>query len=196
MTPPDRAPRSRLAGVAFLACCIATTAMPAAAETADRQAPTTVESDRMHYDDTTRVNVFTGNVVLNRGTLQIRSDQLALRQDLDGFQYGTASGRPATFRQKRDGVDEWIQGHAQELEYDGKKETVRLLREARISRTQGPRMLDEIEGGLIVYDMRTEQFNVEGSAATAPGGRVRVTILPRETDAPLKPAPPPAGGRQ
>ena len=41
-----------------------------------------------------------------------------MRQDADGFSYGVAYGKPATFRQKRDGRDEYIEGFADRLEYD------------------------------------------------------------------------------
>jgi lipopolysaccharide export system protein LptA len=155
---------------------------PAAwADLADRFQPTTVEADRMQYDDATKVNVFTGNVMLSRGTIRIRSDRMVLRQDAEGFQFGTATGKPATFRQKREGVDEWMEGQAEELEYDGRRETVRLVGNATVRRTQGGRVMDEIEGGLIVYDTRAEQFAVEGSPAGATtGGRVRITIQPRQ----------------
>jgi lipopolysaccharide export system protein LptA len=173
---------------AILASGLATATPPASAEKTDRQAPTVVESDRMEYDEKTQINVFTGNVVLNRGTLQIRGDRLVLRQDPEGFQYGTATGRLASFRQKRDGLDEWIHGKAEELQYDTRKETLRLLRQAQVRRTQSTRTLDDIEGALIIYDTVAEQFTVEGASGTAPGGRVRATIQPREADAPATPS--------
>jgi len=193
----SRTLRAALLRVAAATALVVPFAPQAAAEQADRLQPTTVEADRMQYEEATKTNVFTGNVVLMRGTIRITSDRMVLRQDADAFQYGTATGRPATFRQKRDGIDEWIEGYAEELEYDGRKETVRLLRSAKVRRTQGARVMDEIEGGLIVYDLRTEQFAVDGSPAGTPsGGRVRVTIQPRDDAAspssPPKPAPKPA----
>jgi lipopolysaccharide export system protein LptA len=177
---PGLRPARRLQALLLALACCGFLPTTASAELADRDQPTTVEAERMQYDDTTRTNVFSGNVVLNRGTLRIRSDRMVLRQDAAGFQTGTATGRPATFRQKREGTDEWVEGQAEELEYDGRRETVRLLRDARVRRTQGSQVLDEIEGGLIVYDTRAEQFAVEGSPAGAlTGGRVRITIQPR-----------------
>jgi lipopolysaccharide export system protein LptA len=197
---PRVARRSTVAASVAVPACLAsllalTLAMlpPAVAQLSDRESPTTVESDRMQYDDRTQVNTFIGNVVLNRGTLQIRSDRMVLRQEADGFQTGTATGRPVTFRQKREGVDEWIQGQAEELVYDGRKETMRLLRQARVWRTQGARTVDEIEGALIVYDLAAERVEVEGAGADAPGGRVRVTIQPRAPDGPTSAGPGAAG---
>jgi lipopolysaccharide export system protein LptA len=181
-----------------LALCLAWPAPRAFAERADRDKPTNVEADRATYDDLKQVTVFTGNVVLTKGTIMIRGDRLVLRQDPDGFQFGTATGRPATFRQKRDGVEQWIDGQGEELEYDGRDETVRLVRQAKMRRTEGSRVVDDIEGALIVYDSRTEQFNVEGGAATGPGtsggGRVRVTIQPRTPESAAPAATPTAPG--
>ncbi|MFZ9406232.1 MAG: lipopolysaccharide transport periplasmic protein LptA [Burkholderiaceae bacterium] len=153
----------------------------AQAERADRFQPIQVESDRMQYDDIKQVNVFTGQVVLTRGTLVLRSDQLVLRQDPEGYAHGTATGQLARFRQKRDGLNEWIEGQGEELIYDGKAETLRILRKAQVRRLDGSRLLDEIEGASILYDSRSEHYTVEGAGARAPAGsgRVRVTIQPR-----------------
>lgn len=174
---------TRLIAALIVALACAT----AGAERADRFKPTNVEADRMQYDDVKQVNVFTGNVVLTRGTITIRGDKMVLRQDPEGYQFGTAVGNPATFRQKRDGVDQWIEGRAEELEYDGRNETVRLIRDAKVRRTEDGRTVDEMTGGLIVYDTRSERVAVEGGTGPDSSGRVRVTIQPRT------PEPAPAG---
>lgn len=164
----------------------------AQAERSDRFQPIEVESDRMQYDDVKQVNVFSGRVVLTRGTLVLRADQLVLRQDPAGYAQATASGQPARFRQKRDGLDEWVEGQAEELIYDARAETMRLLRRAQVRRLAGSRLLDDIEGASILYDSRSERYTVDGAPATSPGdgGRVRITIQPR-----LTPEGPPKGTR-
>jgi len=156
---------------------------PVLAERADRYKPTQVEADRMRYDDLKQINVFEGTVVLTKGTITLRADRLVLEQDPEGYQHGTATGKLAAFRQKREGLDEWIEGQAEEIVYDGKTETVRLVGRAKVRRLAGSQLADEIDGAVIVYDSRTEQFNVDGSpAGSAAGGRVRVTIQPRVED--------------
>jgi lipopolysaccharide export system protein LptA len=172
---------------------------PAFAERADRDKPVNIEADSMQYDDSKQVNVFNGNVTLTKGTILIRADRLVLRQDPEGNQHGTAYGNPASFRQKRDGVDEFIVGTGQQLVYDGKSEIVRLEQRATLKRLQSERVTDEVHGNLIVYDSRSEFFDVRsGGPASAtpenPGGRVRVVIQPKSppaaeaTPAPLTPA--------
>lgn len=182
---PSGVPLALVLAVAF-ACA------PSLAERADRYKPTQVEADRMQYDDLKQVTVFTGSVVMTKGTMVLRGDQVVLVQDPEGYQHGTATGKLASFRQKRDGVDEWVEGYGEKIEYDGKSETVRLTGKARVRRLEGTRVVDEIDGAVIVYDSRTEQFSVEGGTASGPtaagGGRVRIVIQPRLGD-PAKPAP-------
>jgi len=158
-------------------------AAPALGERADRYRPTNVESDKLQYDDLKQISIFTGAVVLTRGTITLKGDRLILSQDPEGYQRGTATGRLASFRQKRDGVDEWVEGYAEDIEYDGKTEKVRLTRKAKVRRLEGTRVVDEIDGAVIIYDSLTEQFEVDGrtpAGPPAPGsGRVRVVIQPR-----------------
>lgn len=196
-----RLPLVRL-GAALL-CALAAGQAPA--EKADRTKPLQVEADRLEYDDLKQVNVFIGNVTLTKGTLTIRGDRIVVRQDPEGYQFGDAYGKPATFRQKRDGPgtagtngpatagDQWIEGWGNRLEYDGRHETVRLHERAALRRLDGERVTDEVYGSLITYDSRTEFFTVDGGgqpAATAnnPQGRVRVVIQPRQAE-PAAPAP-------
>ena len=167
--------------------------MPASAERADRYKPTQVDADRMQYDDLKQVNVFSGAVVLTKGTITLRADRLVLEQDPEGYQHGTAVGKLATFRQKRDGLDEWIEGQAETIVYNGRTETVTLTGRAKVRRLEGTRVADEIDGAVIVYDSRTEQFDVDGSSGKArsgsANGRVRVIIAPRLGE------PPPPGAQ-
>jgi lipopolysaccharide export system protein LptA len=157
---------------------------PALAEREDRYKATNVEADRMDYDDLKQVNVFTGSVVLTKGTITLRADRLILRQDPEGYQHATADGEPASFRQKRDGLDEWVEGYGEHVRYDGRTETLHLTGKARVRRLDGTRVIDEIEGAVIVYDSRTERFSVDGAAGPAvPNGRVKVVIQPRLDDA-------------
>lgn len=165
--------------VACLAC------VPALAEKADRTRPINIEADRMQYDDLEQITVFTGSVVLTKGTILLRADKLVLRQDPAGYQYGTATGNLAFFRQKREGVDQYVEGQARQIDYDGKLETFHLQQQAMLRRTEAGRIVDEVHGSDIVYESRSEFFTVEGArgaGATAgnPAGRVRVVIQPRE----------------
>ena len=159
----------------------------AAGERADRLKPLQVESDQPgKIDLLNQFVVFNGNVVVTKGTMLIRAARIEVRETPDGYHSAMAlgaPGRPATFRQKRDGVDETIEGEAERLEVDGKANLIKFIGNASVRRLRGAQVADEIAGQLVSYDSLSEVFNVSGGApatATNPGGRVRAVLTPRE----------------
>jgi lipopolysaccharide export system protein LptA len=179
------------------ALALAAGAGPALAEKADRSKPMNVEADVGRYDDVKQVGVFSGNVVVTKGTIQLRAGQIEVRQTPEGYQSGVATATPgklASFRQKRDGVDETIEGQADRIEYDSRSDTVRFVGHAVVRRLRDGKVADETTGSLITYDNAAEVFSVAGgTAASSPGnpsGRVRAVLTPR--DAPAS-APRPGG---
>jgi lipopolysaccharide export system protein LptA len=174
---------------------LAALATVAGAEKADREKPVNLEADRVTIDDGKRLAIFEGNVVLTQGTLVIRGNRMEVHQDKEGFKSGVTWGSPAHFRQKREGFDEYIEGWAERLEYDGRVQFMQMFNRALLTRGQ-----DEIRGNYISYDGRTEFFQVTGGGAQAaapdnPDGRVRAVIQPKPKEAAasppvdLKPAP-------
>ncbi len=193
-TPASRTARSWTVGL-----LLATTAIAAMAERADRNQPMQIESDALRYEDRTQQSTFTGNVVVTKGTIVLRGARLEVRQDNAGHQSGTMFSEPgklAFFREKRDGVNEFIEGKAETIEYDSQNDTVRLLRRAEMRRLAGATPLDEVMGSVIVYNNRTEVYTVDGSPraagapSAAPGGRVRAILAPRNAASASEPAVP------
>ena len=171
--------RARAAAVLYLAAVWALTSGSALAERADRDKPINIESDSMISDGAKKVSTFEGTVVLVQGSLIIRADRIVVRQDGDGFYYGVASGKPATFRHKREGYGEYIDGEAFRIEYDNKLERVEFYNAARLRRDSG----DDIRGDFISYDARTERFTVKSTSVASGAereGRVRATIMPKK----------------
>jgi lipopolysaccharide export system protein LptA len=168
--------RSRIA----VACAVFCLATGAVAERADRDKPINLEADRVTIDDAKKVSVFEGNVVLTQGTMTLRADRMTVREDAQGFQYGVAYGNLAYFRQKRDGVDEYVEGWAERIEYDGKAERIQMFNRAHMKRGN-----DEVRGSYISYDQPTEFFRVVGAQDNTAGhtpGRVRAIIQPKSKD--------------
>jgi lipopolysaccharide export system protein LptA len=157
--------------------------LPAYAEKADRNKPIHLEADRVTVDDSKQIATFTGNVVLTQGTLVMRGDRMEVRQDKEGFRQGVMWGNLAYFRQKREGVDEVIEGWAERVEYDGRADKVQMYNRAMLKRGQ-----DEVRGNYISYDANTEFFQVNGGgprsvAAKSGDDRVRVILQPKPKDA-------------
>lgn len=170
----------------------------AGAELADRNKPMHIEADRLRFDELRQVRIITGNVLITKGTIVIRGATVELRQDQAGYQYAkviAAPGARAFFRQKREGVDEFIEGEAATIEYDGKADTVRFAGRAELRRLRGATLFDQMNGNLITYDNQTEVFNVDGVGTASPGGnpdasgRIRIMLTPAPAPAASRPVP-------
>jgi lipopolysaccharide export system protein LptA len=181
----------------LLCLLLAAWAFPAAAERADKDKPMNIEADALRYDDLKQTSVFTGKVVVTKGTLVIRGARMDVRQDPEGYQYGTVTaeaGKRAFYRQKREGLDEWVEGEGETIEYDGKADRVKFIKHAQLRRFRGAQLSDEMTGSLITYDNGTDVFTVDGGPAGQPAGsgRVRAVLAPRPDASAPAPAPGPA----
>ena len=152
------------------------------AEAADRDKPINLEADSVKVDDAKQISTYSGNVILTQGTLIIRADKLIVREDSAGFQHSTSTGNPTTFKQKREGKNEYMEGSAQRIEYDGRMDKVQLYTKAWVKRGE-----DIVHGEYISYDANAEYAEVIGGAKSADGtttsGRVRAIIQPKNKKA-------------
>jgi len=168
-----------IAGVLFAAAV-------ARAEKADRDKPVNIEADRVSVDDVKKVQTFEGNVQLVKGTLIIRAERIVVTQDDDGYQRGVATGTagvPPRFRQKREGLDDYIEGEGERIEHDAKAEKTEFFNRAWVKSG-----LDEVRGQFISYDALTEKYFVTSGpngtrALPGSGERVRAVIQPKNKDA-------------
>ena len=196
--PPAQCARRGWALAIAQAVALALSSPAASAERADRSKPMTLESDQPCIVNLQKqTSVCSGNVSISQGSLILRADRLELRETPEGYQMAQAiggAGKPASYRQKRDGSDEVIEGQAQRIDYDSKAGTLRFEGQAQVRRLQGGTQADEISGALIVWNSVSETFSVSGGAPSAsnPGGRVRAIITPRLPAEAAEPAAPAA----
>lgn len=177
------------------------------AEKADRSKPLEIEADGKQ---TGQANLdkhrytLNGHVVITQGTLRIKADKVELFEDERGNQQASAVGtaaQPASFRQKRDRPDEYIEAEAQRVEYDGGADRVRFLGGAKMRLLRAGVVTQEASASVIAYDQPSDTVTFEGDAASAPNapsGRARLVFVPRNADAaasapPLQLVKPPAG---
>ena len=178
----------------LLAAALCVGIWPAAqAERADRDKPMNIEADHLVHDDAKQSSTFSGNVHMTKGTIVMRGARLVVTQDTAGNQNGVLyadGGKRGFFRQKREGLNEFMEGEAQTIYYDSQQDTARLVGQAEIRRLMGEKLADQINGNVIVYNSVTEVFTVDGgvrqagAAASSPasgrqGGRVRAVLTPR-----------------
>ncbi len=178
------APLSR-GGLAAAFLALAAVAPAALAEKADRDKPIFFNGNSAGADFGTKGGELVGNVVVTQGTLTIHADRIIFHQNADNTLSATAYGNPVSFREKRDGSNEYNEGFAQRVVYDGSKRFVELFDRALLKRTG-----DEIRSNYISYNADTDVFKAEGrpdspaagSNDSPLGSRVRGVFQPQPKD--------------
>ena len=186
---------------AALLSALAVAGLPAQAEKADRTKPMSIDSNGAQPDvvDLNKHSaVFTGNVVITQGTLQIHADRVEVSEDPSGERLGYAfgtPGNPARFRQKRDRPDEWSEGDATRIEYDSAANRVRFIGDAHLRMLRGDAVTDSASAALITYDTAADTIALNGggtrttengTTSTSSGGRTTVIFTPQAASGPAK----------
>ena len=147
------------------------------AEKADKDQPIIIDSDELLIDDSKNISTYSGDVILQQGTLIIRGDKLIIREDKQGFQHST-SEKP-TFKQKMEESDDYIEGQALRIEYDGNMDKIHLYNEAPCKKEMIWLLVTAI-----MYDASSEFAQaMSGNTKTKDGeelkkGRTRAIIRP------------------
>jgi lipopolysaccharide export system protein LptA len=155
----------------------------------DRSQPLLIDAGAMHYDDIAQATVFTGHVVMTKGSLVLHADKVRVRQRADGYDVATAYGsaaHPATFDQTLDAPAgqprPTVHGSALQLHYDGRSDVITLTGQALFERSLNGQLTDRAQGAVITYNDITDVFDVKagqgGVSASNPHGRVRVMLAP------------------
>jgi lipopolysaccharide export system protein LptA len=168
---------------------------PAAhSEKADRSKPMVIEADKPGTMDLQRqVVVFNGNVAVSQGSMSLRAERIEVRESKTGDRFAAVigePGKPASYRQKRDTANEWIEGSAERIEFDTRSDTLKLSGQAIVRFLRGTEVTDEVSGESIVWNNTAGQVSVVGGAPSAsnPSGRIRAVLAPRADTAASAPA--------
>jgi lipopolysaccharide export system protein LptA len=193
---PVSLPPALLVSFSWLIPCIAVClalcgASAAHAERADREKSIEFQGDTGGGNAESKTGELVGHVIITQGTMMIQADRVTFRQNQDNSLSATAYGNPVRFREKRDKADDYYEGYAQRIVYDGEKRFVELFENALLKKTG-----DEIRSNYISYNAATEQFSAEGRPDAKPpaagdsplGARVRGTFQPKGEDKAEKPA--------
>ena len=124
---------------------------------------------------------FVGDVHITMESGSLNSDRADVTFASNQIASAVINGAPATFEQALSQPPQVARGHANVIEYDVAKGTVRLADDAWLSDGE-----NELSGAVLVYDIRSQRV-----VANAPAGsdeRVRITINPQKR----KPATPSA----
>ncbi|GGE83004.1 lipopolysaccharide transport periplasmic protein LptA [Massilia psychrophila] len=177
-----------------IGAALALLAAMASAERADASKNAIINAVSIDADQVTLTRILTGNVTVERGTMLLTSDKAVVKETPEGYMMVTLTGAPgklATFRQKRDGGDLWIDGQAQRIEYDDKSQIVKLFGTARVKQLEGAKVTEALDAEFVSYDSRTERLvsrnDISGENKV---GKARSTLIiaPHRSAAPAAPA--------
>lgn len=167
--------------------------LPAYAEKADRKKEIEIDAGRQRSDLAKNVLVLEGGVSLVQGTMRITADKMIVKRDDENYLFAelfAQTGSQISFREKREGFNDFMEGVADRAEFDDRAGTIKLFTRAKLKNGS-----DTLSGEFIYYNSNTEVIQADGSApmskdgkpATTEGsGRVRIIIQPR---AEVKPTP-------
>ncbi|PHV10657.1 lipopolysaccharide transport periplasmic protein LptA [Chitinimonas sp. BJB300] len=156
--------------------------LPAQAELTDRTQKIHIDAGGGSRDAKNGFSILEGGVKLTQGTLSLKAESATLKELPSGDQQIKAQGNQVEFRQKLEGDRGWLDGKANQLEYDSQSGDVRLLGQAWL-KISG----DEISANNISYNTQTERYKAEGSPAQKGGnGRLRMVIQPQVSPAEAK----------
>lgn len=152
-------------------------------DSSEEEPATQILSNELTYDENSKTSVFTGDVIMTRGLLKLLADQLSLKEDAEGYQFGTATmkeGKRVYIRQDRPENFEVLEGIGEQAEYDGKAETFDLIGRARLTRYICGKPFDSVSGERVRYFQKTDRYQAfAGANSDNPDGRVRSVAQPR-----------------
>lgn len=151
------------------------------AQESGEELDTVILSDSLHYDDVKKESTFTGNVIMTRGTMTLRADTLVMREDAEGFQFGTAtvSNGRVVVRQETPEEFKVVEAQGLRAEYDGKTEQIEMIGQAVVTRYICGKPMDTIVGERVKYNQNNDTYQAFGGPQSAArGGRVRSVATP------------------
>lgn len=155
----------------LLALSATLVAMPALARQADRQQPMDVVSDQVLSNlDNNGKTTFTGNVVVNQGSLEVQAAAGTLQTRDGDITHAHFTGQPVKLNQDLDDGTR-VDTISREVQYDMATDTITLIGDVVLNKPT-----NTLRGERVVYNMRTGKINADGQGGS---GRVEMRILPR-----------------
>ena len=146
-------------------------ALPLAARDSDNQQPIAIEADSLELRELEKISIYTGNVSLKQGSLEISSERLVIHfNDAGDLVLMEMSGTPARLR-RLDNDNREMRGQALRINYRESEALLELVDQARFSHAG-----DTIESNLI--RINTEDNNIQAGSSDT-DERVKMLIKPR-----------------
>ncbi|MEM8499501.1 MAG: lipopolysaccharide transport periplasmic protein LptA [Pseudomonadota bacterium] len=141
----------------------------------DRKQPIRVKADSAERDDRQEITRYTGDVVIDQGSLNIVAQEVTMFGSTNVSKI-VATGTPARLRQRPQPDKGIVTARANQIEYTVASEVVTLQKNAYVEQDG-----TEVRGDEITYDMTRQIVRANGSSKTQ--GRVEIIIPPNENAA-------------
>ena len=156
----------------LLSILLLSTPLQASALSSDAQQPIQVEADSLVVRDIDKTSIYSGNVQLNQGSLEVRCDQLKLYfDDNKELILMEMTGTPATFRLLND-LQQELSGQGEKMEYHVSESTLISIGNAQFTQAG-----DTIKSEKIQVDTNTGDIQAGGTDSDS---RVRMLIQPKQ----------------
>ncbi|QEH48111.1 lipopolysaccharide transport periplasmic protein LptA [Aggregatibacter actinomycetemcomitans] len=157
----------------FFASVLMLVSLSAFALKDDTNQPINIVSDNQSLDMTSRVVIFTDNVVITQGSIVVKANKVIItRPEENSKKKDTveAFGNPVTFHQVMDDGKP-VDGKANKVFYDLGTEFLTLTGNAELKQLDS-----KINGNVITYDVKKQQLKANGSS----GSRVTTVLIPAQ----------------
>ncbi|MEE8379825.1 MAG: lipopolysaccharide transport periplasmic protein LptA, partial [Gammaproteobacteria bacterium] len=111
--------------------CILLCVPLAIASTEDTKQPITIESDRAVLDERKQISIYTGNVILKQGGVEVKANTITVYAKEGRLHRVVAEGDPVHYQQQQKDSED-IRGVSQRMEYETETNRVQLLGDAEL----------------------------------------------------------------
>ncbi len=155
--------------------------IPAFALKDDTTKPITINSVNQALDVNTNTATFTGNVIVNQGSIQVKADKVVVIRPKgeSGKEVVEGYGNPVTFYQMQDNGKP-ISGHASKVRYEVATDLVTLTGNAYLEQQDS-----NVKGDRITYLVQKQQME---AFSDNKGGRVTTVLVPAQLQDKNQPA--------
>lgn len=151
-------------------------AVPLSAAAQANQAPVEVEADRLDLDQRAGTAIYSGNVHIRQGDMQLRGERIEIqRNDAGELARATATGERAYLRNQLDGEEAPMEGWARRITYHVAERRVELIDQAELTQRG-----DRFQGGRLEYFIDREVVQARSDVHGSEPQRIRMTLQPAQ----------------
>ena len=148
----------------------------ATAAMAQSQAPIEVEADRLDLDQRAGTAVYSGNVDIRQGEMQLRGERVEIqRNDAGELSRAIATGERAYLHNQLEDQETPMEGWARRIVYHVAERRVELIDQAELTQ-QG----DRFQGGRLEYFIDQEVVQARSDVSGSDNQRIRMTLQPEQ----------------